>query len=82
MKSLENLKDWLDVEEHQLIGEILMQSGKISLKDLGMALDIQKFEEMHLGFILMNMKVISKEDLSSALRLQIEIDKLIKQRSK
>ena len=82
MKSLENLKDWLDVQEHQLIGEILMQSGKISLKDLGMALDIQKFEQMYLGYILLNMKAISKEDLRSALCLQIKIDKIIRQRSK
>jgi len=82
MKNLSDVKDWLDVQEHQKIGEILMQSGKINLKDLGMALDIQKFQEMQLGDILLSMKVISVDELKSALNLQKELDKIIEQRSK
>lgn len=80
MKSLNNLQEWLDIQEHRKIGEILIQSGKLSLKDLGIALDIQNFEKMHLGDILLNMNVISQEDITSALNLQGELDKIIEQR--
>lgn len=78
MKNLDNVKDWLDITEHQKLGEILMQSGKLNLTDLGTALDIQKFEKMQLGDILINMKVISQDELKKALDLQKQIDELLK----
>ena len=56
MKNLNNIKDWLDVQEHQKIGEILVQCGKLNLHDLGIALDVQNFEKMRLGDILLRMK--------------------------
>lgn len=74
MKNLSDIKDWLDIQEHQKIGEILMQSGKLNLVHLGMALDVQRFEAMPLGEILLNMKIISQEELSIALDLQNKID--------
>lgn len=70
MKNLYNINDWLKLKEHQKLGEILMQSGKINLIHLGMALDIQRFEKLHLGEILLNMKVVSREDIEQALLLQ------------
>lgn len=82
MKNINNIDDWLDVPEHQMIGEILIQSGKITLQDLGMALDIQKFEKNCLGYILLNMKVITQEDLQSGLDLQLKIDEYLKNRRK
>lgn len=78
MKSLDNINDWLDIQEHQKLGEILMQSGKLSLQDLGIALDIQTFEKMQLGDILINMKVISKKELEMSLSLQKQIDERLK----
>ena len=80
MKNLYDVNDWTDIQDHQKIGEILMQCGKLSLKDLGIALDIQKFENMQLGDILKNMKVITNEELTTALGLQIQIDNMIKER--
>lgn len=77
MKSLYNINDWLDITEHQKIGEILMQCGKLNLKDLGIALDIQVFEKMQLGDILLNMKVISPQDLLDVLKLQKQIDEML-----
>lgn len=74
VKNLNDINDWLDINEHQKIGEILMQSGKVSLQDLGIALDIQSFEKMPLGYILLNMHVISQKDLDCALNLQNQID--------
>lgn len=79
MKSLNNINDWLDIQEHQKLGEILMQSGKLSLQDLGIALDIQTFEKMQLGDILINMKVISKKELEMSLSLQKQIDERLKE---
>lgn len=73
MKNLNDIKDWLDIQEHQKLGEILMQCGKLSLNDLGLALDIQNFEKIQLGEILLNMKIISQQELESALKIQNEI---------
>ena len=77
MKNLYNVSDWIDVTEHQRLGEILLASGKINLIQLGMALDIQKFQKMPIGQILLELKAISQKDLNAALDLQIEIDELL-----
>lgn len=80
MKDLYNIADWTDIQEHQKIGEILMQSGKIDLNDIGTALDIQNFEKIMFGDILIKIQVISKEDLDIALKLQKQIDTMLKER--
>ena len=77
MKDLYNINDWTDVTEYQKLGEILLASGKINLIQLGMALDIQKFQSNTLGQILMDMKVIDQKTLDAALELQQEIEELI-----
>lgn len=74
MKKLNDINDWLDVQEHQKIGEILMQCGKLSLNELGTALDIQKFKQIMLGDILLSLKIITNEDLENALKIQRQID--------
>lgn len=73
MNNLYDINDWLDIHEHQKIGEILIRSGKINLIHLGMALDIQRFEKLPLGEILLTMKVVSKEDIEQALILQAKL---------
>lgn len=77
MKNLNNINDWTDVTEHQRLGEILLASGKINLIQLGMALDVQKFQKMQLGQVLIDMKVIDNKILYSALELQNEIDEFL-----
>lgn len=77
MKDLYNINDWIDVTEYQKLGEILLASGKINLIQLGMALDIQKFQSNPLGQILIDMKVIDQKTLDAALELQQEIEELI-----
>ena len=77
MKDLHNINDWTDVTEYQKLGEILLASGKINLIQLGMALDIQKFQKNPLGQILIEMKVIDQKTLDAALDLQQEIDELV-----
>lgn len=73
MNDLYDINDWLNITEHQKLGEILMRSGKINLIHLGMALDIQRFENLPLGEILLNMKIVSKEDIEQALILQAKL---------
>lgn len=80
MKNLSNINDWTDITEHLKLGEILLVSGKINLIQLGMAIDIQKFQQMPIGQIFLEMKIISKGDLHSALDLQKEIDEMISRR--
>lgn len=82
MKKLDDINDWLDIKEHQKIGEILMQCGKFELVQLDMALDVQRFDEMQLGEIFLNMNVISKEELQTALDLQNKIDSNIQNEKK
>ena len=77
MKNLYNFEDWKDIQEHQMIGEILLESGKINLIHLGMALDIQRFQKLPLGEIFVHMKVLSVDDLNAALDLQNKIEKMI-----
>ena len=77
MKDLYNINDWTDVTEYQKLGEILLASGKTNLIQLGMALDIQKFQKNPLGQILIEMKVIDQKTLDAALDLQQEIDELV-----
>ncbi len=80
MKNLYNFEDWKDIQEHQMIGEILLEAGKINLIHLGMALDIQRFQKLQLGEIFVSMKILSLDDLNAALDLQIKIDEMLKQR--
>ena len=75
MKNLFNPQDWSDVTNHLMLGEILVESGKLNLIQLGMALDIQRFSDMKIGEIIKEMNIIKEEDLRQALILQKEIDK-------
>lgn len=74
MKNLYDINDWMDAPRCRL-GEILIESGRINLYHLSMVLDIQRFQEMPMGEILLAMKVISREDLNQALFIQDEIKK-------
>lgn len=80
MKNLNDINDWQDIQEHQKLGEILIQSNKLNLIHLGMALDIQNFQKLQLGEILVNMKALTKKDLKAALKLQKQLDAIIEQR--
>lgn len=80
MKNLYDFEDWKDIQEHQMIGEILLESGKINLIHLGMALDIQRFQKLPLGEIFVNMKVLSVDDLNTALDLQKKLDDMLEKK--
>lgn len=73
MKNLYDINDWKDVQETQMIGEILIQAGRINLVHLSMALDAQKFQQMQLGEIFILMKAIERTELEQALCIQTQI---------
>ena len=74
MRNLYNIEDWTDVHFTRL-GEILIEAGKVNLFHISMVLDIQKFQKLPMGEIFLAMKVINKEDLHQALKIQKEIQK-------
>lgn len=78
MKNLYDINDWKDINENQMIGEILMQAGKINLIHLSMALDAQKFQQMQLGEIFILMNVIKRNELEQALNVQSQIVERLK----
>lgn len=73
MKNLYDINDWNDVQETQMIGEILIQAGKINLIHLSMALDAQKFQQIQLGEIFIIMNAIQRNELDQALCIQQQI---------
>lgn len=70
MKNLYDEKAWSDISVCQRIGEILIESGKINLKHLSLALGAQKFQKLPLGEIFVAMNAITREDLQQALHIQ------------
>ncbi len=74
MKNLYNLNDWEECSYLRL-GEILMEAGKINLVHISMVLDIQRFQKLPIGEILLSMKIITKQDLEQALLIQDKIQK-------
>lgn len=54
----------------KLFGQLLMETGIISNRDLVKALDIQRLTGQKLGEILINMKIITPEELELVLTFQ------------
>ena len=78
MKNLFDVNDWQDIQEPHKIGEILLESGKINLIHLSMALDAQKFQKLQLGEIFILMNIIDKNDIDQALEIQNIINSRVK----
>jgi type IV pilus assembly protein PilB len=56
----------------KLIGQVLMESGMITIDELNEAIEVQKSSGQRLGDVLINRGVITAEDLQMALEFQIE----------
>ncbi len=54
----------------RLLGQVLMETGMISIDDLNEALEVQKSSGQRLGDILINMDIITPEELQMALDFQ------------
>ena len=52
------------------IGQVLMESGMITIDDLNEAIEIQKSSSQRLGEILIGMGAITEEELQMALDFQ------------
>ena len=58
--------------EDELLGNLVLRSRKILKPDLKRALNLQKLSQKRLGTILLEMKVLTKEELIECLQYQIE----------
>ncbi len=53
-----------------LLGQVLMETGMVSIDDLNEALEVQKSSGQRLGDILITMDIITPEELQMALDFQ------------
>ncbi|MDD3014302.1 MAG: hypothetical protein PHC34_11420 [Candidatus Gastranaerophilales bacterium] len=72
-----NLEIWKTLTNHPRLGEILLQHKKITINQLGIALEEQKKENLPIGEILVNMHIIEKDELIEVLELQSNIDRML-----
>lgn len=54
----------------KLLGQILMESGMVTIDDINEALETQKSTSQKLGDILISMEVITPEELEMVLEFQ------------
>jgi len=58
------------IQMPKLLGQVLMETGMVSIDDLNEALEVQKSSGQMLGDILINMDIITPEELQMALDFQ------------
>jgi hypothetical protein len=58
--------------EDELLGKIILKKGKISKADLDNAINLQRFSNKRLGTLLLEMGLLSREELTECLQYQIE----------
>ena len=72
--SIEKLKELI---QNPKIGELLLHNKKITLEQLGEGLDIQKQNNQPIGQILIQMGIITENELIELLSIQSNIDKIV-----
>lgn len=58
--------------EDELLGKLLLRKRKISKADLNKAISLQKVSNKRLGTVLLEMRLLTREELVEALKYQIE----------
>ena len=56
----------------KLIGQVLMESGMITIDELNEAIEVQKSSGQKLGDVLISLGIITQEELEMALEFQNE----------
>ena len=72
-----NIEDWNKILRHPRLGEILLQHRKLTIHQLDNALKEQISGNIPLGQILLQMKIVSKDELLELLELQVGISKML-----
>jgi hypothetical protein len=75
--NVDNIQVWEELARHPRLGEILLQRKKITINQLGEALEIQKNQGVPIGEALISLNFISKDDLMEQLELQSSIGKIL-----
>lgn len=63
-------------ESKKRLGDVLLESGRISPEDLNLALKLQKITGKRLGQILIEKKIVTEDDLLTALEMQMSIPRI------
>jgi len=58
----------------KLLGQVLMESGMVTIDEINEALDVQKSSGQKLGDVLISLGIITQEELQMALDFQSEGD--------
>jgi hypothetical protein len=74
-----DLEIWEEIARHPRLGEILIQMRKVSIAQLEKALQIQAEKNIPIGEILIDMGLITKNELVEVLELQFSIVNMLKQ---
>jgi type IV pilus assembly protein PilB len=56
----------------KLLGQVLMESGMVTIDELNEAIEVQKSSGQKLGDVLISLEVITPEELQMALEFQEE----------
>jgi general secretion pathway protein E len=62
--------------EHQLLGDILVRTSKLSAEDLERALELQKTTQDRLGKLLVDLGMLTERDLLNAMSEQLNLPKI------
>jgi general secretion pathway protein E len=62
--------------KHQMLGEILLRSSKVSAEDLERALELQKTTQERMGKLLVDLGMLTERDLLEAMSNQFRIPKV------
>ena len=72
-----NITKLKELIQNPRIGELLLHYNKITIDRLGIALEIQKQKNIPLGQILIEMEIITEDELVRLLSQQSNIDRIM-----
>lgn len=72
-----NLEIFRKIMQHPRLGEILIQHKKASIGQVGDAMKIQAEKKIPIGEVLIQMGIITENELIEVLELQTNIDKML-----
>jgi len=72
-----DLELWKRFIEYPKLGELLLQHKKITINQLSLVLDEQEKQNLPVGQLLIDMNIITKNELVEVLEIQSTVDKIL-----
>lgn len=73
-----NIKFLKELIQNPRIGELLLHHKKITIDQLGKGLEMQREKNIPIGQILIQMEIITENELVELLSMQSNIDRIVK----